>query len=503
MGLAASQVRFLQLTSRKADIGRELQHLSMEKMALTRDMQKVSQNYQAALSSKTMKWSNNSGVTYADISYGTLMRQNTYNAKSPILITNEAGKVVVDQKYQKYAEMISANGAAGGTWSGETRNRILSEITGISQDAINESYATVGAAGNAANSRDKALEELDAWKAKEERMAGTKYVKVSELAKNLGSVNGKDLSSLYNKADKGDYTIHSSSDIESLINGIKNNMSKFFVDDEEFLKVSDKTEFIKACDEVAKVYKSLVDSNDSDADKSRESFGIKGSKGNWTVDIQLLFNQIMGAYITGEGSYDYNSQNEKTFPIRDTSSTGWSDWYNGLKTRQAAFDAADSGYYSSVNDANMVLDAEQETKIQFYDLLFKAIADNGWVYDMNIEDTDYLNQMFQNNSYYITTINKNQCYDKDSTYGSTNYEYYYDTSVASNFDKIFAVNDSDARDEALVEYEYQKSLINSKESRIDTRMKNLETEQSAISKMLESIDKVKSDNIERTFGIWG
>ena len=35
------------------------------------------------------------------------------------------------------------------------------------------------------------------------------------------------------------------------------------------------------------------------------------------------------------------------------------------------------------------------------------------------------------------------------------------------------------------------------------RMKNLETEQSSINKMLESIDKVKNENIENTFGIWG
>ena len=82
------------------------------------------------------------------------------------------------------------------------------------------------------------------------------------------------------------------------------------------------------------------------------------------------------------------------------------------------------------------------------------------------------------------------------------YKYYYDTELAENDPNIFKVNDSSIQEEALVKYEYEKGLINEKETRIDKRMKNLETEQSAITKMLESIDKVKNDNIERTFKLW-
>ena len=136
--------------------------------------------------------------------------------------------------------------------------------------------------------------------------------------------------------------------------------------------------------------------------------------------------------------------------------------------------------------------ASQESQLAYYDRLFQAIADNGWTYDAQVFESDYLNQMFQNNEYTITTISDN---DDDG-------KFEYDTSIASNFYNVITVNDSDARNEAQVEYEYQKSIINEKESRIDTRMKNLETEQSAIVKMLESINQVKEDNIERTYGLW-
>ena len=52
MGMAASQVRLLQLTDRKNTIGRELEHLSLQKTSLSRDMQRVTKNYQNALSAK-------------------------------------------------------------------------------------------------------------------------------------------------------------------------------------------------------------------------------------------------------------------------------------------------------------------------------------------------------------------------------------------------------------------------------------------------------------------
>ena len=105
MGMAASQVRLLQLTDRKNTIGRELQHLSLQKTSLSRDMQRVTKNYQAALSSKTLKFSNNAGVTYVDLSYANLMRPSAANGNKPYLLTNASNQIIVDSKYEKYAEI--------------------------------------------------------------------------------------------------------------------------------------------------------------------------------------------------------------------------------------------------------------------------------------------------------------------------------------------------------------------------------------------------------------
>ena len=255
MGMAASQVRFLQLTGRKHDISRELQHLSMEKMSLTRDMQAVTKEYQTALCSKSMKWSNNSGVSYTDISYSTLMKPNAYNMKSPVLITDSSGRVVLNKQYQKYAEMLDA---AGGKWEGSIRNQILAQLTGIPQETIENIDLTSSAVADATNAYNDSLESFDSWKAKETRKAGTEYLTIDNLAKKLGSVNGIDLSALYIKGANDGYPISSVNDLKVLAEGIKNNMSKYFFDDDKYLNIKDKTAFEAGCQAFVDYYTALI-----------------------------------------------------------------------------------------------------------------------------------------------------------------------------------------------------------------------------------------------------
>ena len=100
--MAASQVRFLQLTHRKNDIGFQLTKLANEKVSLSRDMQKVSREYNNALNQKILKWSNNQGVSYIDLSYQNLMKPSAMNQNKPYILTDRNGKVVVDNQYKKY-----------------------------------------------------------------------------------------------------------------------------------------------------------------------------------------------------------------------------------------------------------------------------------------------------------------------------------------------------------------------------------------------------------------
>ena len=498
MGLGASQVRLLQLTGRQHTIGRQLTHLALEKTDLNRDMRKVSKDYQKALSSKKLEWSNNAGVSHVDLSYSLLMSQNASNPTSPLLVINSEGKVVLDSNYKKYAEMLNE---AGGVWEGDVRLKILSSLTGVPEADIKAADDASAAADSAATARNNALSDYDTVMASEPRTA-TQYLTTSELAKKLGKTsNGDcvDLSILYSQKDSGNYSIKNANDMKDLIDTIKNSLSKYFVDDKDVLNIEDKTKFINACDSIYTVYESAINSTSENADKDRANLGLSGDYGDWKIPVCEVFNAIMGAY---QGSCKSNSSGEKTYVCRDTSSSTWQSWYNDVKTKKAAYESAEAAYSDAVSASSQLMTADKEAQIKFYDLLFKAIEDNGWVYDLGVEDTDYLNQQFQNNNYMVMTISKNDCYDPDSMFESNKTEFYYDTYLASNYNKIYSVNNSDLANEALAEYEYKKSLITEKETRIDNRMNDLRTEEASIKQMLESINTVMNDNIEKTMGLW-
>ena len=120
MGMAASQVRFLSLQSRKNTIGLNLMTLSNRKLALSRDMNRVAAEYNDAMNQKVLKWSGDSGVTYQGLNYDLLMKPNESNATLPYIVTDAQGRVVVDDtnikldgvdtkvSYRDLAMMISA-----------------------------------------------------------------------------------------------------------------------------------------------------------------------------------------------------------------------------------------------------------------------------------------------------------------------------------------------------------------------------------------------------------
>ncbi len=484
MGMAASQSRLLQLTDRKNTIGRELEHLSLQKTSLSRDMQRVSKNYQNALNTKTLKWSNNSGVTYVDLSYANLMRPSAANGNTPYLITNANGQVVVDSKYEKYAEMISANGAAGGDYE-SNRIAILSELTGISSDTLTNSVTTSETLDAATQKVNDLQDQVCEKKEYEERHIAKNETE-KEFWAHAGVIDGNDIAKLNGSAN-GYISLGNSTtalqSLKTLVNSIQNNM-KNYLSDEDFEK------FQTTCGTYQTNITTALTSKDMDY--SSEPFGLKKSGDNFSVNVTKMLKQIIDDY---KGSTATSSNGYPLYTTRDKSSTDWQTWNKEYQALVKELENARAEQKSATNTNNLVLTSPQESEIAFYDQLFTAIAENGWECNYSVEDNDYMNQMLQNNQYFITTM-KSAEDDKGKEY------YEYDSLVASNVDNIFAVNNSDVQNQALAEYEYEKSLINEKESRIDQRMTNLETEQSAINQMIKGIETVRNDNSERTMNIF-
>ena len=451
MGMAASQGRFLALTSRNIDIGRELGSLSLQKTALTRDMRKVSQEYNDALNAKSLKWSNNGGATYVDLTYSNLMTPSDMNQYNSYLVTDLNDKVVIDGNYKKYAEMISPEGKSGADWSGDTRLQILSELTGISENDLKNQ----GDLLEKCCQKEEVLTEIELREPTSAKIAKTNNLKLFEFS---GLTNGNE------------YTP------EQIKNGLLK-LTNYMGDYGEKLKT--------AVEDVMKQYNSE----------------------KITFNLETFTGQVLGAYQSAGGYTQPTNETNFASALNATAQIVWWDptEFSTFKSQHDAWnnerEPALKEYQSASNEYDALFTKDQERKIKFYDNLFSTIAEQGWTFNPEVGDKNYLNEMFQNNLYTITVTNRETKYDKQSK--KCNSFNTYDTTLASNFSNIIEVNDNDIRDKALSDYQYKKSIINEKENRIDIRMDNLKTEQNAIKQMLEGIQAVMNNNIEKTFNLYG
>ena len=105
------------------------------------------------------------------------------------------------------------------------------------------------------------------------------------------------------------------------------------------------------------------------------------------------------------------------------------------------------------------------------------------------DGADWFNKMLTSGSITLEMYN-NKGWEATSASNTTNANYLTDTL------------DNNELKKAEIEYDKEMSIINSKDSKFDRDLKNLETESSAVKKEMESIKKVKDENIDRTFGIF-
>ena len=125
MGLAASQARLLTITSRKSDCEYQSMALSHQKIALARDMDIVSNEYQNALSKTKIVYDfYGSGDTSTPLSYNLLMNPTKLNDYIPTPVTDPSGRIILDPALAAAAEAAGIpQEGLGCTPSSDIRNR--------------------------------------------------------------------------------------------------------------------------------------------------------------------------------------------------------------------------------------------------------------------------------------------------------------------------------------------------------------------------------------------
>ncbi len=105
MGLAASQARLLTITSRKSRAQFESMRYSHQRLALSRNLTDISNEYQKSLD-QTKLYYDFYGVNSTDtpLTYGLLMSPSSLNDYTPTLISNNQGRIILSSPYAAAAK---------------------------------------------------------------------------------------------------------------------------------------------------------------------------------------------------------------------------------------------------------------------------------------------------------------------------------------------------------------------------------------------------------------
>ena len=107
MGLAASQARFLAVTSRKTNCEFRSTELAQQKLSLTREMDYIAQEYNDSLNATKFVWCADGSDAYKyDLSYDIMMKPSDYNQYTPYLLSRQDGKIAFDDKMMKAVKEV-------------------------------------------------------------------------------------------------------------------------------------------------------------------------------------------------------------------------------------------------------------------------------------------------------------------------------------------------------------------------------------------------------------
>ncbi len=602
MGLAASQARLLTITARKADCEFLSMSLSHQKLALARDMEHISSEYQNALNQTKLVYDYyGSGDKSTNLTYGLLMEPSIYNDYYPKLVTDPKNRVILNSAYAKAAKDagIPAEGLLG-TPSSDVRNRFIEALAGAgiitptkaaSIEAVTYGNdiglgATISATvGTTEVTYDEFIKLLSAQTFINQMGSAAGMDKIFS-----GKDVGQNVSGLDGLGNPARYGVSTDNPIETPANasGHTEALSKLSGLTLTELLNSDTQYYISA--QSAKGELTPVSGLRNFQESLIGSEG-QGSFLNWMTDafsailggtaandtaIQYAYNAIYDLLNPDDKLEQWINDNKGSMTEDKSDRCEWFDeqWCNGTtesilgqmatchpdgKTNDSDYHqnlASDSkdyisflytqeldgpGTHADRNDRSQVainlnnlakvfltayvqymegvgtseyfwkvgklsesnlydptkddfkftittdtdIDAgDSQLYASFYDALFNRICINGWVENDRIEDEQYMSELMKNGMAFISSLSDDGFY----------YQGQYSTDRA-----ILEVTDDEAIARAQAKYNTEKSKIESKEDTIDMKMKNLDTEISALTTEYDTTKQVITKAIEKSF----
>ena len=166
------------------------------------------------------------------------------------------------------------------------------------------------------------------------------------------------------------------------------------------------------------------------------------------------------------------------------------------KTEDKEVAIANNIYISDFADE---FDDTLERMFDYYVRLFEGIQQSGGCISIH----DFSNGANTDNDWFNSVINSGRAILNVYNVNGPN-KGWSETSVATTVNENYLQESIDDDEVKKIEAKYQHELnqIKRKDAKYDKDLQNLETERTALKTEMDSIKKVKDDNIERTFGIF-
>ena len=531
MGLSASQARLLTITARKADCEYESMRLSHQKLALSRDMNNVSAEYQDAVNQTKLIYDfYGNGSQEQQLSYNLLMSPSALNDYIPSPITDTSGRVVLNNGLARAAKAagIPQEGLDGLPSSdqrnlfiqGMAQNGVISQK--LADQLVLTKYNQMAGVGSAdlvnVNTAECSYTELV-------NMLGDVTFDFSDLVANAG---GSDLHLCIDgtEVSDSDGRVTGNLSLADILNG--NVSIRGSAWDNEDLRgdndlydwsVVDKVATCSFWPEMMAAIDALLDTGDPYTQAALE---YAKSKVNSTIECLS----------TPEGADWSNAAFHNTHKKKSAGKiNGWinekTDKYIGFVSEQNSGDSYNDGYglnltnmckayltyfaqyMEGISNSHYEVTKEVGTSTLiddnlftftyvtgidtsgnnlliagFYDALFNQICTKGWTENEKVDDPEYLQQMLQSGAMYVSTM--------------TDDGFYYQGNYATN-SYIKEVTDEEGIAQAEAKYNREKEKLNYKESILDTKMKSLDTEISALTTEYDTVKSVIQKNIEKSF----
>ena len=542
MGLAASQARFLAITSRKMNCEFQSMQIAQDKLSVTRDLQSAATKYQNAMNATKLVWDTDTDEVY-DLSYNLLMTPSALNDYNPYLITDTQGKLVLtDTMFQAAvnAEIIDENGDPIGALSKDARDRFMTELakngevaSSTAETVIANAYTKSGIGGEILDktianvlTTNAFINKLGTKDDEGNPLFGVSVLDMLGISVSDGNVDAAyDSKFCYNTypddiygANKGKFVISNNGSALSREQLKKLSLGDLLSGKYTITKLGSNFSAEEVQDYMLKTIAKALGYNPGSTTPSGDGLNVDYESSNaLAVAYEFTKSKYTGNAnsISAESQYDaingcMNGANNYNGMVADSGGTQSLSLTNMLKSYLTNFAVAMDGasrtqfnvdtevgkssyvtndvtYYFFLESENSVTETDLLTT-DFYNQLFNQLCVNGATTDSikrdMINDPEYLMQALKNGQLFISSLNTDG--------------YFYQGAYTLN-GYVAEVTDEEAIAQAEMEYELTKTKLNYKEETLDVKMKNIDTELSALTTEYDTVKNLISKNVEKVF----